>query len=301
MQAYVPNKEWHTVVRELLPQITQVAFCDDWDDAQFVWKPTRQGFNQYDALEVQNGLVNHLYRNHLLTTKNGLYHTLKQGGKLRLLPPTWIFKPSRHSLDEFRRSLGPGAYILKPAIGHGGQGIVVAPTKWHLPLQYGETAVVQRLIEPHLLNGHKYDIRLHVLVDTVGDVHMYDDLTITRVNKHIYDVNSARTALTNVDGGDAEAQLMDHSWLMGRATSMVVQLFNEETVRRMRSGYSCGYELFGLDIQVSKQKRVYLLEVNQNPNLAFGNSEVDEQLRKMTRDMLRHVLGHGSGAWKKMR
>ena len=63
-------------------------------------------------------------------------------------------------------------WICKPSAGSQGQDIVVFSSL--KDLTYNGSCVVQRYVaNPHLIGGHKYDLRLYVLVESFRPLEVY--------------------------------------------------------------------------------------------------------------------------------
>ena len=93
----------------------------------------------------------------------------------RLLPAQWALPQQRHALREHVETVAaPGTvYIVKPDAGSQGKGIYLTPSPCGRggisDGPYARPAVVQEYIaNPLLLDGLKFDLRLYVLITSVG-------------------------------------------------------------------------------------------------------------------------------------
>merc|ERR1719352_2203403 len=82
-----------------------------------------------------------------------------------IFPDTWILPTD---LSDFKMQFNGKrnkTFIVKPSDGYQGRGIFLTRDFESIPLDYNSTLVVQRYIhKPWLLDGHKFDLRLYVLV-----------------------------------------------------------------------------------------------------------------------------------------
>lgn len=66
---------------------------------------------------------------------------------------------------------------MKPSASSCGRGIKVLTSKDKLPKEKKGFVISKYVAKPHLINGHKYDLRLYVLVTSYDPlvIYMYSD------------------------------------------------------------------------------------------------------------------------------
>merc|ERR1719156_121045 len=114
--------------------------------------------------------VNHFVGMSSITRKNNLGRNLLRMRKqfpneYRFFPDTWILPTD---LSDFKLQFSPAknkTFIIKPDNGCQGKGIFLIRDGDKVPVDFSTTYVAQRYIhKPYLLDGHKFDLRLYVLV-----------------------------------------------------------------------------------------------------------------------------------------
>eukprot|EP00698_Gefionella_okellyi_P006092 TRINITY_DN15555_c0_g1_i1.p1 TRINITY_DN15555_c0_g1~~TRINITY_DN15555_c0_g1_i1.p1 ORF type:complete len:552 (+),score=109.00 TRINITY_DN15555_c0_g1_i1:208-1863(+) len=233
-------------------------------------------------------------------------------GKMKALYPTeYDFSPSSwvlpDELDTFRRAARQEGkpFILKPSAGCQGKGIqlILGKTEGDLELPAEmDQLVAQEYVEPFLLDGYKFDLRVYVLVLSVTPLRILvfrDGLArlataqyqapttenFTNVFMHLtnYAINKLSDAFSAED--------VDHGFKRS-----IVSVFNElsqkgvnianiwtsidalviktllaaqphlEACIAATNGIRC-FELLGFDVILNKKQQAVLLEVNHAPSL----------------------------------
>ena len=216
----------------------------------------------------------------------------------------------------------PPLWIMKPVGLSRGRGIFLVSDLGDVA--YGEAHVVQRYIEkPLLVDGHKFDLRLYVLVTSFAPVEafLYSE-GFARFSSERYslaDARNLRVHLTNYSvqkvgltpgaavaapaplaglsaaaAGGSKCSLA-HLWGVLRARRVDVgALWSRigDVVRR--SLYAVhdviphqpnAFELLGYDIMVDAQLKPWLIEVNSSPSLETDHP-VDEAIKtRLVRDV----------------
>ena len=216
----------------------------------------------------------------------------------------------------------PPLWIMKPVGLSRGRGIFLVSDL--SDVAYGEAHVVQRYIEkPLLVDGHKFDLRLYVLVTSFAPVEafLYSE-GFARFSSERYslaDARNLRVHLTNYSvqkvgltpgaavaapaplaglsaaaAGGSKCSLA-HRWGVLRARRVDVgALWGRigDVVRR--SLYAVhdviphqpnAFELLGYDIMVDAQLKPWLIEVNSSPSLETDHP-VDEAIKtRLVRDV----------------
>mmetsp|Transcript_4094 Transcript_4094/g.7351 ORF Transcript_4094/g.7351 Transcript_4094/m.7351 type:complete len:1093 (-) Transcript_4094:100-3378(-) len=166
---------WLETKYEVLSEVMQ-AIGEDWqeangpdDDVDLLWS---DGAITVDRFIKMNSYqrVNHFVGMTSITKKNNLGRNLLRMKKrfpeeYKFFPDTWILPTD---LNEFKLQFNGKknkTFIAKPSDGYQGKGIFLTRDFETIPVDYNSTLVVQRYIhKPFLLDGHKFDLRLYVLV-----------------------------------------------------------------------------------------------------------------------------------------
>ena len=197
-------------------------------------------------------------------------------------------------------------WIVKPSLSSQGRNIsLVTDPSAHLVSS--SPAVCQRYIgRPHLIGGHKYDLRVYVLVTSCRPLrahlcrqglcrfssepytpldtsNLLAHLTNSSLNKHAASFTKWTLARYLAHTRPSPAAL--HSfWL--RLTHLVL-LTLLPLVADVAKGGGCGaFELFGFDVLVDERGKLWLLEVNKSPAIAVASDEDRQVKLPMLNDLL---------------
>lgn len=282
---------------------------NEWDNADIIWRYTSKGIFD-DTLtrlsEKTYGLINHFTGSMELAKKNNLLRYLSDNRIREIAPRTFIGSGVNQGLMNKLTSFGNKLWIVKPMGQWGGTGIQLMSVDELKKIN--TKSIIQEYIEHPFLyeNGHKFDIRIHVLVTTFpnGDMCVYLQWGgLIRISSRPYDPNSkdpmvfltnnsihkkyARCPedilqdLFNVKGLNYEKVLSD-------IQNSVQKLFrNTEQVLNPK-GYTSSFQLFGLDFILDGKQKPYLLEVNSTPFVDYikdGGKWSKKIKSKMLRDM----------------
>jgi len=236
------------------------------------------------------------------------------------LPQTYILPQDR---DKLRREWSDGTrFISKPCASARGIGIKVLNKFSQLPTVFknerlsastNRKLLVQKYLQkPMLLNGHKFDLRLYVVITSYDplSVYLYDN-GLVRLASHAYTKNNLKNRyahLTNYSinknskdfiKNDEPDATKGHKWtlkalmkqlreehgdpkvdeLWAMMTDIIVKTFlaveshvNSLVLRHLKEA-SC-FEVFGVDILVDDKFKPWLIEVNVSPSLN-QNSKLD--------------------------
>ena len=214
----------------------------------------------------------------------------------------------------------PPLWIMKPIGLSRGRGIFLVDDLSQV--EYGETYVVQKYVDrPLLLDGHKMDLRLYVLVTSFAptEAFIYSE-GFARVSTERYrasDCGNLRMHLTNYSvqraGAGASAVpaplqgvgssaaggskcSLSHLWGALRARGVddtALWARACDVVRKSLSAVHCvipqqpnAFELLGYDVIFDAALRPWLLEVNSSPSLE-ADHPLDEEIKgRMLRDAL---------------
>jgi len=155
------------VVQDLPGDWQEVNTPDD--DVNLLWFDSGISVEKFIKLRTYQK-VNHFVGMTSITRKNNLGRNLLRMKKrfpeeYRFFPDTWILPTD---LPDFKAQFNGRknkTFIVKPSDGYQGKGIFLTREFENVPVDYNSTIVVQRYIhKPLLLDGHKFDLRLYVLV-----------------------------------------------------------------------------------------------------------------------------------------
>lgn len=178
-------------------------------------------------------------------------------------------------------------WILKPALLNNGQHIKLFTRLSDLRQHFlsakrmgGEHVLQQYIAHPHLLNGHKYSIRLFVIITNYAGAYLYQHGYFNVANSvyQAQDFADLRSHLTNEHLREDESnvtqiptQRCDFFAPIYRQTKNIVsatinglrQLQPEALVCTQSAARTMA--IFGYDFLVDADLRVWLLEVNHGP------------------------------------
>lgn len=176
-------------------------------------------------------------------------------------------------------------WILKPSLLNNGQHIHIFQRLSQLEQHFissrrlGGEHVLQRYItHPHLLRGHKYSIRMFVIITNYAGAHLYPH-GYFNVAQHPYqasDFNDLRPHLTNEHLEENESnviQIPTQKFDFFPEIFQQIQSIITDTVNGLKqlhpNAFYCEKQrtvaIFGFDFSVDMDKRVWLLEANHGP------------------------------------
>ena len=177
------------------------------------------------------------------------------------------------------------AWILKPALLNNGQHIKIFEYLSQIEHHYlhlnrlgGEHVLQRYLIEPHLLKGHKYSIRLFAVLTNYAGVYLYPD-GYFNVAKYPYSpsaFNDLRQHVTNEHLQDNETnviQIPTRKFDFFPSIFQPIKTIVSEVVHGLKrlepSAFYCKKQrtlaIFGFDFMVDANQQVWLLEANHGP------------------------------------
>ncbi len=179
----------------------------------------------------------------------------------------------------------PLVWILKPSLLNNGKHIKIFQQLSDLKNHYlsanrlgGEHVLQQYLTKPHLLNGHKYSIRMFVVITNYAGAYLYPDGYLN-VAKYVYQptgFDDLRSHLTNehLRHDESNVTQVPTKPIPGfiyiyqqikRIVSAVIkglkQLYPQAFVAEERRTLA----IFGFDFIVDSDLRAWLLEANHGP------------------------------------
>lgn len=276
---------------------------DNWDDAQFIWKNVVRGLelDKLPSLEILNIF---LTSHETLTEKSSLLHT----GQTTMQDFFQVAPHTRLStqIPPTEREL----YISKPASGYCGNGIRIHRG----PLARSEFKglhIIQSYIDrPLLFHGHKFDVRMFVLLE-LDRMMYYKDGSI-KYSTNLYEPPNLasgatlqhdeikQTHLTNfMQGNQSETldKLVDvgiDPQILYDFIKQLKPLFQraqliEKRYRQANNIMFESFELLGLDIIFDSDSRPWLLEINKDPSVKPGGI-LDGLMNNLLEDVLKESI-----------
>jgi tubulin polyglutamylase TTLL9 len=216
-------------------------------------------------------------------------------------------------------------WIMKPVGKAQGRGIFIITNlnqiiSWRNSLKGGQENLVNELyiaqkyvMNPLLIGGKKFDLRIYALVTNYSPLTVYLYKTgFARFTHHRYstnmeDISNNLVHLTNVaiqKNSDNYDKITGGKWdlrslklyLMSKyGREKVNQLFNDIQDIVLKSLFSVQkvivndrhcFELYGYDILIDDKLKPWLIEINANPSLTANTAKDNEMKVKMLDDML---------------
>lgn len=261
-----------------------------WHSTRFQWRANFSERNlDFDLAAAQTLEFKHLLA--LLIAKHGR----------EIMPPTFYindhnyrevlalitdeyYKKNDHVYDQIDHLI----WILKPSLQNNGQNIKIYQRLSELhqhflnPRRLGGDHVLQRyLINPHLLNGHKYSIRMFVILtnDMGGYLYPYGYFNVARKPYQLHNFKDLSSHITNEHLRIDEPNVIQIPTTRGDffpALYPNIKFIIGETLRALRAVHSAAFQaehhhrerklaFFGFDFMVDSAFNVWLLEVNHGP------------------------------------
>jgi hypothetical protein len=265
-------------------------------------------------------IINRIPNSQLLCNKVALARAI------RTLPPEFRdFWPRTYILPEEDGAFGDEleaeshTFIVKPANGSLGAGVRLYRPGRKL-YNESKTGIAQIYINSLLHNSHKMDLRIYVLVTKVAplEIYVYRD-GITRFCALSAGLDSRYSYLTNIAvnsnfPGELSGELLElisdffpklgvdvqALWRgIDRIAILTVLsaydgLLAGEREQCPRLGFSRCFQLFGFDILLDEQLKLWLLEVNYRPSLKFRKPRERRMKERLISDI---ATLFGNFAW----
>lgn len=188
-------------------------------------------------------------------------------------------------------------WILKPALLNNGQHIKIFQTLSQLEQHYlsgnrmgGEHVLQQYLTKPHLLGGHKYTIRMFVVVTNYAGAYLYPHgyFNVARQLYQADDFSDLSSHLTNEHLDEHESNVIQIPTSRMDIFTTLYQPIKDlitGTINALRQQHPQAFienkqralAIFGFDFLVDSDKCIWLLEANHGP--CFPTSD-DHPLQK---------------------
>ncbi|TKR87807.1 hypothetical protein L596_012149 [Steinernema carpocapsae] len=259
--------------------------------------------------------VNHFPRSYELTRKDSCYLNIERSQKFHgqaafdFIPEFFITPRNWEVLKETfesEKGAGKAPFIVKPVRSSRGRGISIAENIEQVP-DRSDMLVSRYINDPLLVNGHKFDLRIYVVVTSFYPLIVYvynDGLARFASEKYVneqgtfgqtfahltnYSLNkNSESFEKNKEMKDTEghkwtlggllrhlhAEGLDTEFMMVRIEDIIVKtLISVQGKVAAASRYvlphpKCCFELFGFDILIDQDLKPWLLEVNLSPSLA---------------------------------
>ena len=326
------------VVKQALTRAGVIETKND-SDARIVW------WDRVIPIEAYARLLSHQRTNRIpnmfmLCYKNQTFRAFNRMKKL--FPTHFTFFPETHILPidfgEFQRSHlkqvalsdKPVTWIYKPRTGCCGNGIRLIQNS----LDIGDRAasgIVQRYIEPYLIDGYKFDFRFYVLVAAVlpYTVYVYNEgitrfctekysaptkenlddkfghLTNTSVNvanqeAHNNYLQSAMSVMMQIREKekvtDLWARIKDAIMLamVAQHAEIVEQVKDTETARGGLPNFNRYFHIVGVDVMLDHELNPVVLEMNDRPSMAVTFALEDILKTQIIYDTLNLITPDGN-------
>ncbi len=294
--------------REALdPALWAEGSSELWSTCWYTGMPAPEVFEQLGP----GCTINHIPGNNGLTVKSSLYATLartrtrvqEQAGadsslahRMDFFPLTFVM-PTEYAALQDAAAREPGKHwILKPKNSARGKGISLVGDPADVPRD-NRFMVQEYMDQPHTIDGHKYVLRLYVLITSVEPlrVYLYQEGSAKLASEpydaddpdNIYahltnpDVNATNTASQTPvvfisfanyrnwlrEQGHDDAALFQRIRDMLTLTIISVREHMRSRLQRVKAPTGGCYELLGIDCLVDANLKPHILECNLSPSL----------------------------------
>jgi len=285
------------------------------NDFNLLWTGSHPRPHTFSSMKYYQR-VNHFPRSYELTRKDRLFKNVAKfqhtyGAKhFDFLPPSFVMPNEyREFWSAHHRLHGP--WIVKPVASSRGRGIYLVSKPEEVPLE--EPVLVSKYISnPLLVDGHKCDLRLYVVVTCYDPLVIYlyrhgivrfaavkytsDQNSLDNPCIHLcnYSINKYHADFVVSEDPSAEgvghkrsltsflkclrAQGKDVARLMQRVEDVVIKSIMATTppvaaaVKMFVPHRSNCFELYGFDILIDADLKPWLLEVNLSPSLGCDST-----------------------------
>ncbi len=208
-----------------------------------------------------------------------------------IIPKTWYIDDKNYSEIYHLLSEHEGPWILKPALMNNGQGIVIFNRSDELLAHYQQKKrfsgphVLQHYISPHLLNGHKYSIRMFLVYCSEQGAYLYQDgyfnicrkayakdnfeeLTSHLSNEHFGECDTPNTYQVPTSRCDFFGPVFQD---IKRACQQLLTAYYKANILPIHS-HKNKLAILGLDFMLDEKLKLYLLEVNHGACFATSTA-----------------------------
>jgi len=204
-------------------------------------------------------------------------------------------------------SFGTDIWIIKPYFASGGRSIEILNTDELLNLtntKYNNYIAQKYIEKPLLVNGKKFDIRMHVLFTQECKLYIFNQMLI-RQSSAKYDLKSKDrlSHLTNVytqtldhienlkfsyhsddffrlyqQEYEKHPNYKDKNKITKEAIKIIFSIFDKIDMTFCKKK-NIFFQLFGIDIFLDENFNVFIIEINNNPGMVYNDKEL--QLSKL--------------------
>ncbi|WP_165927511.1 amylase [Halomonas marinisediminis] len=308
-----------------------------WDAGWVTGMPAPSQFRRVSA----HRKLNHFPGNAALTVKSRLHESLSsmkarvgEGvgdnkghpllSRLNFFPHTWVMPHDYHALQRAALAEPERRWILKPTNASKGKGVRVLRDAAEAPPS-PNWLVQEYLDRPHTIRGHKYVLRLYVLISSLTPLRLYlYHQGFAKLASEPWDPDDADNPYSQLTNPDINAlntrvevpvefidlaryrgwlrdQGHDDEALFAKIGDLVTltAISGVDALRRRTAEAGAdprgGYELLGLDCMIDDDLKPWILECNLSPSLGTCAAPEDggiaeERIKgELVRDMLRLV------------
>lgn len=287
----------------------QVGDEHDWDAAWITGMPEAGQFRRVSPTRT----MNHFPGNAALTVKSRLHESLSTlreriheshgpehelARRLAFFPRAYVMPGDYHALQQAAQDHPEQRWILKPTNASKGKGIRLLKDVGEAPLAR-DWLVQEYLANPHTIRGHKYVLRLYVLISSLAPLRVYlyrqgfaklasepwdpddaDNPYSQLTNPDINALNDrAEVPVEFIDfdryrqwlkdqGHDDDALFARIEDLVALTAISAVDAMRARTAEVGADPRGC-YELLGLDCLVDDTLKPWILECNLSPSLGI--------------------------------
>ncbi|RCV91689.1 amylase [Billgrantia montanilacus] len=285
----------------------EVGDDEQWDAGWYTGMPDPAQFKKVSPERK----LNHYPGNNALTVKSRLHDTLvavkdrvaqsfgtAATSRLAFFPRVYSMPEDYHDLQQTALAHPEKRWILKPKNASKGKGIRVLRDVADTPLETN-WMVQEYLANPHTIRGHKYVLRLYVLVASIQPLRLYlYHQGFAKLASEPYDPNDMDnpfSQLTNPDinalntSAEIPVEFIDlqryRQWLREQGHDdecLFAQIHDlvtltvigaTDAIRRRTAQVGADpqgcYELLGLDCMVDDALKPWILECNLSPSLGI--------------------------------
>jgi hypothetical protein len=250
----------------------------------------------------------HTYKKYL----NNLFKNENFYPQSMVINKNFVMK-NKKSIDDFMKN---GRYIIKHDKGYGGKNIfIVKNTQEIMNKINNQDWVLQKIIEPVLFNGYKFDFRIyHFILRYKNDYYnIFSKVGFCKSSVHSYNPNSDKPHgfITNVLYNNGTNKKHMHEVFdfirnfekekskqeeMKNKIYDIIRRYSKILVRTKRQNNK-GYDnlkaqimIYGPDILFDQNKKPYLLETNCSPGFLLRGEIIYNKQKALLKELINNIL-----------